>query len=208
MLYRIGFWFLMPNSVNSNCCLLYWKHCFPLAAFKTVFPAETLVMRILDLLKLSHRYLKICLFFSIYFLSFVQLDSLYWSVYTDLYWSIELLVYWIFLIISILLLSPSKLIFHFGFFLFLKLQFGSFCIKCFSNETVHPSIHFEGLLWLLGADSQVSQLDCVISKLLSLTFVASFERYWDFPGVFKYQVTVDCILRKIRILCYGITGLL
>lgn len=112
MLYQLltsGFWCKILS--NSNCCSLYWKHCFPLFAFKTVFPTETLVMRILDLLELSHRYLKICLFFSIYFLSFVQLDNLYWSIYTDLYWSIELLVYWIFLIISVLLLSPSKLIF-------------------------------------------------------------------------------------------------
>ena len=103
-------------------------------------------MRMLDHLELSHKYLKICLFFqSISFLLFnwticIDLSIL---IYTDLlnYKFTEF-----FYIISILLLSPSKLIFSFWFyFLLLKLQFGSFHIKCFSNETVYPSIHFEGL---------------------------------------------------------------
>ena len=106
-------------------------------------------MRMLDLLELSHRYLKICLFFqSISFLLFN------WTICIDL----SILIYidplnykftefFFFFIISILWLSPSKLIFSLWFyFLFLKLQFGSFRIKWFSNETVYPSVHFGVLL--------------------------------------------------------------
>ena len=123
----------------------FFKKIFFSAPHSFYPSTETLVMRMLELLELSQILKDLFFFFNLFpfFCSVGQFVLIYLYWFILIYWTISLLNF--FFIISILLLSPSKLIFSLWFyFLFLKLQFGSFHIRCFSNETVYPSIRFEG----------------------------------------------------------------
>lgn len=105
------------------------------------------------------------------------LICLYWFIL--IYWTISLLNFFNHLYSVVEPIQTD--FFTLVFFLFLKLQFGSFCIKCFSNETVHPSIHFEGF----ALTSWCTILKCLNSTASSqscclLLFVASLWKILRF----------------------------